>query len=334
MKKLALLLTLFIPSLLISQSCLPEGITFTTQAQIDSFQILYPNCTEIDGNVKIGGYNIMNLDSLISISEIGGSLLIGYYYMRPDGGYNFAGNPNLTSIQGLQSLESIGESLQLYGNDSLTELSGLENLKTIDGSLLIGTMVIDGWGGISFFGNAIEDISALSNLESIDGGISIRFNNLSSLEGLNNIDPNTISYLRISSNQNLSHCEIQNLCDYIEGADTTYIDGNATGCNTVEEVVQACESLSIDEAEALNCSSIFPNPFTTSSTISYDLTQSSTVTITFFNHLGKQVDFIQINQSKGKQQITWNAESQPVGIYYFRLQAGEQTATGKLLLVR
>ena len=32
-----------------SQGCLPEGITFTTQEQIDNFQINYPGCTEIEG---------------------------------------------------------------------------------------------------------------------------------------------------------------------------------------------------------------------------------------------------------------------------------------------
>jgi len=31
-----------------SQPCLPEGIIFNYQSQIDSFQIMYPNCTEIE----------------------------------------------------------------------------------------------------------------------------------------------------------------------------------------------------------------------------------------------------------------------------------------------
>ncbi len=34
-----------------AQSCLPDGITFETQAQIDSFQVNYPGCTEVEGNV-------------------------------------------------------------------------------------------------------------------------------------------------------------------------------------------------------------------------------------------------------------------------------------------
>lgn len=78
---------------------------------------------------------------------------------------------------------------------------------------------------------------------------------------------------------------------------------------------------------------IYPNPFTSSTSISYDLPQSSTVQITIFNHFGQQVDFIQQNQSQGKQQIIWDASGLPAGVYYFRLEADEQVATGKLLLV-
>jgi len=57
--------------------CLPDGITFTTQSQIDSSQINYPGCTEIEGDVKILGDNIVNLDSLYVLTSIGRSLEIG-----------------------------------------------------------------------------------------------------------------------------------------------------------------------------------------------------------------------------------------------------------------
>jgi hypothetical protein len=55
----------------ISQPCLPDGITFNTQEQIDNFQINHPNCTEIEGGVVIEGDDITNLDSLIVITSIG-----------------------------------------------------------------------------------------------------------------------------------------------------------------------------------------------------------------------------------------------------------------------
>jgi hypothetical protein len=57
MKKITLfiVLALFIQVTVSSQPCLPEGIEFTTQAQIDNFQTNYPNCTEIEGDVEING---------------------------------------------------------------------------------------------------------------------------------------------------------------------------------------------------------------------------------------------------------------------------------------
>lgn len=54
-----------------AQPCLPNGITFNTQTQIDSFQIIYPNCTEIEGGVVIEGNDITNLDGLNVITSIG-----------------------------------------------------------------------------------------------------------------------------------------------------------------------------------------------------------------------------------------------------------------------
>ena len=79
---------------------------------------------------------------------------------------------------------------------------------------------------------------------------------------------------------------------------------------------------------------LYPNPLTTSTTITYNLQQPSTVQISIFNHLGKQVELIQQTQSQGKQQVSWDASGLPSGVYYFRMQAGEQVASGKMVVVR
>ena len=108
-----------------SQPCLPDGITFTTQAQIDNFQTNHPNCTEIEGDVSIGeseDYDITNLDGLSVLTAIGGDLNIGYDY------YN-SGNPVLVSLTGLEGLTSIGGNLSIFGNYSLTSLAGLDNIE-------------------------------------------------------------------------------------------------------------------------------------------------------------------------------------------------------------
>jgi hypothetical protein len=49
---------------------------------------------------------------------------------------------------------------------------------------------------------------------------------------------------------------------------------------------------------------------------------------------GQQIDEIVQNHLKGTQQVQWNAEGLPAGIYYYRIQAGEQVGTGKMVLVR
>ncbi len=99
-----------------SQPCLPEGITFSTQNQIDSFQINYPNCTEIEGSVLIFGQDkIVNLDGLSSVTSIVGDLNISDNYFLP-------------SLSGFHNLASIHGKLSIQGNTSLKSLSGLNNI--------------------------------------------------------------------------------------------------------------------------------------------------------------------------------------------------------------
>lgn len=78
----------------------------------------------------------------------------------------------------------------------------------------------------------------------------------------------------------------------------------------------------------VNC---YPNPITTTTTLSYDLPQPSAVQITIVNHLGQQVDFIQQNQLSGKQQVGWDAKDLPSGIYFVQVQTAAGTATTKLI---
>jgi len=91
MKRVNLVLILLILSTyLFSQGCLPEGITFTTQEQIDNFQNDYPGCTEIIGNVIIEGEDsISNLEGLEVLTVVESTLII-------------RNNTSLTSLSGLK----------------------------------------------------------------------------------------------------------------------------------------------------------------------------------------------------------------------------------------
>lgn len=98
-----------------AQGCLPVGITFTTQAQIDNFQTNYPGCTKIEGNVTVSGKYISNLNGLSVLTSVGGDLRISE-------------NPILISLSALEGLTSIGGDLYIWKTDALTNLTGLDNL--------------------------------------------------------------------------------------------------------------------------------------------------------------------------------------------------------------
>src|SRR5688572_31338651 len=75
MKTLLSSLLLFSSISIFSQSCLPEGVKFSRQSQVDSFRILYPGCTVIDGDVSIFlNSNFLNIDSLNHFQNIKGNM--------------------------------------------------------------------------------------------------------------------------------------------------------------------------------------------------------------------------------------------------------------------
>ena len=140
-----LILVLSFGAKLIAQECLPEGITFTEQEQIDNFQYDYPNCSEIEGNLLIAGEDITNLFGLNVINVIQGNLEIGDFIME--------GNPNLQNLNGFEGLTSIGGNLSIYANGSLLTINGLDNLSSVNGNLAIR------------YNSTLQDISALYNID-------------------------------------------------------------------------------------------------------------------------------------------------------------------------
>jgi len=92
-----------------------------------------------------------------------------------------------------------------------------------------------------------------------------------------------------------------------------------------------------EESEAQDINSklwSYPNPFSNFTTIAYELQQSSNVQITIYNHLGKQIEVIEKSQPQGLQKIVWSPVDLPNGVYYIRLQASGNVASGKMILMR
>jgi hypothetical protein len=78
-----------------------------------------------------------------------------------------------------------------------------------------------------------------------------------------------------------------------------------------------------------------PNPFNPTTRISYSLADDTHVRIFICNTLGQITDvLVDEHQSKGAHTVTWNARSQPSGIYICRMETNRYTATNKMFLLK
>ncbi|MCG6914627.1 T9SS type A sorting domain-containing protein [bacterium BMS3Abin03] len=79
----------------------------------------------------------------------------------------------------------------------------------------------------------------------------------------------------------------------------------------------------------------YPNPFNLTTTITYSLPKSSLVTLKIYDILGKEIGTL-VNDEKqsGTYKVTWDAQSIPSGIYFYKITAGEYSKTIKMILLK
>jgi photosystem II stability/assembly factor-like uncharacterized protein len=79
----------------------------------------------------------------------------------------------------------------------------------------------------------------------------------------------------------------------------------------------------------------YPNPFRSVTTISWQLAQSSRVTLKVFDIVGREViTLVDTERPSGKNEIQFNAAILPKGIYFYQLKAGEFSQTRKMILLK
>jgi hypothetical protein len=140
-----------------------EGdVYLETQEDVENFG--NQGFTGITGSLTITGLkypDVTDLNFLSDLESIGGSLVLEDNY-------------SLENLDGLQNILSLGGDFVLYYNGStLKEIDGLNGLTEIGGNLKI-------WNNLD-----LENLDGLSNLTSLGGGISLRDNNsLVSISGI------------------------------------------------------------------------------------------------------------------------------------------------------
>jgi hypothetical protein len=233
-------------------------------------------------------------------------------------------NDALTSLAGLEGLTRIEITLTIGFNTALSSLDGLENLASTSGGIFV------------YYNDVLTSLSGLQGLTSIAGDLYFDTNPmLTSLNGLENISSNSIVNLSIFGNSSLSTCEIENICDYLANPNgTVSIYNNATGCNSQEEVEEAC-GVGLMESNISGYCSIFPNPSDDQFAFTFTMNKPAQVRLVVMDRLGRIVATIMDESlSQGNHQVTWHAKGIPSGIYGYLLTTGNQSITGKMVVMR
>jgi len=126
---------------------------------------------------------------------------------------------------------------------------------------------------------------------------------------------------------NLSNLAILKSCNFQYRLKQIDNDGSFKYSNTVQSKINKPSSFELKQN--------YPNPFNPATTISYQLSVFSHVTLKIYDILGNKITTL-VNQEKpaGTYEVTWNAAGQPSGVYFYQLRAGNFTDTKKLILLK
>ncbi|MEI6766927.1 MAG: DUF1566 domain-containing protein [Bacteroidota bacterium] len=87
--------------------------------------------------------------------------------------------------------------------------------------------------------------------------------------------------------------------------------------------------------EGLQLEQNFPNPFSTSTTIRFTLSEPENVSLKIFNSCGQlMATLVNETMNNGSHSVQWNAHEIPGGIYSYMLQIGSRCYTKKMVLIK
>ncbi|MCW8804166.1 MAG: T9SS type A sorting domain-containing protein, partial [Ignavibacteriaceae bacterium] len=79
----------------------------------------------------------------------------------------------------------------------------------------------------------------------------------------------------------------------------------------------------------------YPNPFNPSTTINYSIAEDGFVKLSVYNMLGEEVaTVVNTTQKAGKYEVNFNASKLSSGVYVYRIEATNFTASKKLMLLK
>jgi hypothetical protein len=95
------------------------------------------------------------------------------------------------------------------------------------------------------------------------------------------------------------------------------------------------QDLSAEIPEEYQLSQNYPNPFNPTTTINFSVSQSEKISLRVYNILGQLVStLVDGEYAAGNYKVNFDATSLSSGMYFYTLQAGNYTATKKMILLK
>jgi hypothetical protein len=279
------------------------------------------NLEYVGGSLNILDTGITNLTGLENLTYIRDSFIvsrnlnlinfIGVDVLSESGSLSVTNNISQTSFEGMEAFQGstyVAGDIQIVDLDNLISIEGLNNVSQIRQLTIVNC-------------DALLSLDPFENLSRL-GSVIIQDNDsLASITGLSNVDPETVYFpLSIRNCPNLSYCSINLFCENFNNTNPNvviFIENNASGCDSPQEVAEACGVvLSINELDMLqNEIKTFPNPVTNTltllpsgniqlqsvqviSTLGEQLLESKTTDLDFSN-FSNGIYFLKVDTDKG-----------------------------------
>ncbi len=169
------------------------NIKLETQSDVDNFNINYPSCTELEGNLLITGNDITDISPLVQLNKVIGDfevvncqnlVSINDTELNVIGSIRIIENESLNDIHGFNSTDSL-KTLYIFENPVLNIVAGFDDLKVASDSLHVDS------------NDSLEIIPSFKNIDFINHLHIDRNSKLESVIGFNDLD--SINLLEIFS---------------------------------------------------------------------------------------------------------------------------------------
>lgn len=169
---------------------------------------------------------------------------------------SISANRNLESVEAFNNLNST-QYIHLTLNPKIANFASLSNIQTIDSTLYLG-----GFEKLKNF-NSFSNLNRVKYLNISPSTTDFRPLSIRDISGFRNIDYDYLQSLTITHCPELSICEYKPICDFLKQTNSeSNIHDNAEGCNSREEILEACMIVRTQEELFENHLSIYPNPST------------------------------------------------------------------------